>query len=230
MENKGKGLSPAGWIIGVLLLVYLGVFCYLNLCKYAQHVDSDIAAEALLAREIWEEKDISPDDWVSSTERRIIGMSAVASVFYGITGSMQLAVGLACVLLGAVLLGTFYFFLRKISLGRTASLAALLVLCALPANGWRNEGQMVPFVILLLFLFAEYYVFHGIFFISQYSLLSQIAGKPEAGPQNFPGVVSIVCGGSFVELWRAEVPAGHHTAAGCGGGSFLICGIRIFQA
>ena len=94
----------------MLLLIYLGVFCYLNLCKYAQHVDSDIAAEALLAREIWEEKDISPDDWVSSTERRIIRMSAVASVFYGITGSMQLAVGLACVLLGAVLLGTFYFF------------------------------------------------------------------------------------------------------------------------
>ena len=27
----------------------------------------------------------------------------------------------------------------------------------------RNEGQMVPFVTLLLFLFAEYYVFHGIF-------------------------------------------------------------------
>ena len=34
---------------------------------------------------------------------------------------------------------------------------------ALPINGFRNEGQMVPFVTLLLFLFAEYYVFHGIF-------------------------------------------------------------------
>ena len=73
MRNKRKSISLLGWIIGALLLIYLGVFCYLNLCKYAQHVDSDIAAEALLAREIWVEKDITPNDWISSTERRIIG-------------------------------------------------------------------------------------------------------------------------------------------------------------
>lgn len=163
MENKRKSISLLGWIIGALLLIYLGVFCYLNLCRYTQHVDSDIAAEALLAREIWVEKDITPNDWISSTERRIIGMPTVAAAFYGITGSMKAAVGIACVLLGAILLGTFYFFLRKLSLSRQASVTALLVLCALPANGFRNEGQMVPFVTLLLFLFAEYYVFHGIF-------------------------------------------------------------------
>ena len=46
MRNKRKSISLLGWIIGALLLIYLGVFCYLNLCKYAQHVDSDIAAEA----------------------------------------------------------------------------------------------------------------------------------------------------------------------------------------
>ena len=87
MRNERKSISLLGWIIGALLLIYLGVFCYLNLCKYAQHVDSDIAAEALLAREIWVEKDITPNDWISSTERRIIGMPTVAAVFYGITGS-----------------------------------------------------------------------------------------------------------------------------------------------
>ncbi len=163
MKNNRKSMTLLGGIIGVLLLIYLGVFCYLNLYKYAQHVDSDIAAEALLAREIWTEKDIAPDDWISSTERRIIGMPTVASVFYGMTGSMQTAVGITCILLGAAFLGTFYYFLRKLSLSRPAALTALLVLCALPANGWRNEGQMVPFVTLLLFLFAEYYVFHGIF-------------------------------------------------------------------
>ena len=98
MRNERKSISLLGWIIGALLLIYLGVFCYLNLCKYAQHVDSDIAAEALLAREIWVEKDITPNDWISSTERRIIGMPTVAAVFYGITGSMQTAAGITCVL------------------------------------------------------------------------------------------------------------------------------------
>lgn len=166
MKNNQKKVSLMGWIICGLLLIYLGIFCYLNLCRYAQHVDSDIAAEALLAREIWVEKDIAPNDWISSTERRIIGMPTVAAVFYGMTGSMQLAVGVACVLLGAAFLGIFYYFLRKLSLSRPAAFTALLVLCALPVNGWRNEGQMVPFVTLLLFLFAEYYVFHSIFFFA----------------------------------------------------------------
>ena len=107
MRNKRKSISLLGWIIGALLLIYLGVFCYLNLCKYAQHVDSDIAAEALLAREIWVEKDITPNDWISSTERRIIGMPTVAAVFYGITGSMQTAAG--CDFAGDIL-----FFSEKI--------------------------------------------------------------------------------------------------------------------
>ena len=120
MRNERKSISLLGWIIGALLLIYLGVFCYLNLCKYAQHVDSDIAAEALLAREIWVEKDITPNDWISSTERRIIGMPTVAAVFYGITGSMQTAAGITCVLLGAILLaGDILFFSEKIIFEQT---------------------------------------------------------------------------------------------------------------
>ena len=114
MRNERKSISLLGWIIGALLLIYLGVFCYLNLCKYAQHVDSDIAAEVLLAPEIWVEKDITPNDWISSTERRIIGMPTVAAVFYGITGSMQTAAGITCVLLGDIL-----FFSEKIIFEQT---------------------------------------------------------------------------------------------------------------
>ena len=30
MENKRKSISLLGWIIGALLLIYLGVFCYLR--------------------------------------------------------------------------------------------------------------------------------------------------------------------------------------------------------
>ena len=204
-ENKRKkkpyAVNPA-WIVGGLLLIYLGIFCYLNLCKYSQHVDSDIAAEALLSREIWQEKDLSPDNWVSSTERRIIGMPTVAALFYGMTGSMQTAVGITCVLLGGIFLGVFYYFLRKLSFGRTASLTALLVLCALPVNGWRNEGQMVPFVTLLLFLFAEYYVFHAIFFLLSILFYMELkkqgemtAGKACVWTALFVAAVLLNCGG-----------------------------------
>lgn len=149
-------------VIFLFVMVYLGMFAYLNLAKYSQHVDSDIAAEALLAREIWTEKELTPDDWIASTERYMFGMPVIASVFYGMTGSMTTAVGIACVLIGSVLVGVLYWFLRKIGLSGLASLAAILVLCAVPVNGLRNDGQMVPFVMLLLFVFADYYALHSI--------------------------------------------------------------------
>ena len=110
MRNERKSISLLGWIIGALLLIYLGVFCYLNLCKYAQHVDSDIAAEALLAREIWVEKDITPNDWISSTERRIIGMPTVAAVFYGITAACRRRRGLPAFYWVQFCWGHFIFF------------------------------------------------------------------------------------------------------------------------
>lgn len=164
MEKKKLVKKSIIWeiLIGILLVVYLGIFAYLNLAKYAQHVDSDIAAEALLAREMWVEKTLTPDNWISSTERRIFAMPAVAAVLYGMTGSMQMAVGIACVLIAALFFFVLYRFLNKIGISRTAALTGVLILCAVPINGIRNEGQMVPFVSLLLFLFAEYYVFHCI--------------------------------------------------------------------
>lgn len=164
VKNNEKHKKNIIWGIGItlLLVIYIGIFSYLNLVKYAQHVDSDIAAEALLSREIWEHKTLTPDNWISSTERRIFAMPAVAAPFYGVTGSMQLAVGIACVLIGAFFFVGLYSFFRKLGLSRLSSMSGVLMICALPINGIRNEGQMVPFVALLLYLFAEYYVFHCI--------------------------------------------------------------------
>lgn len=147
----------------LLFFLYIGIFFYLNMFKYTQHVDSDIAAEALLGREIWLSKDLTPDTWISSTERRVVSVPMVASVFYGITGSMTFSMGLACVLCGALVLLSFAFMLKSCHVSSSGILLALLAICALPINSLINDGQMVPFFTLLVFLFAEYYAFHCIF-------------------------------------------------------------------
>lgn len=159
-EKRSRWLLKGGLLVIVLLIVYLGMIAYLNMAKYSQHVDSDIAAEALLAREIWEQKTLTPDNWISSTERRILAMPTIASLFYGMTRSMTLAVGIACVLLAGVFFGSFYLLLRKSGISKQATLMSLLMICALPINGIRNEGQIVPYVTLFMYLFAEYYVLH----------------------------------------------------------------------
>lgn len=162
--NKRRVVTEKIFLIGtlVLLAVYLGIFAYLNMAKYTEHVDSDIAAEAMLAREIWNTGSLTPDNWISSTERRIIGVPTVAALFYGISGSMVFSMGLAAVLTGGVLLVSIGIVFRQCRMTPLAAVAALLALCALPVNGLRNEGQIVPFVMLLWFLFADYYALHCI--------------------------------------------------------------------
>ncbi len=130
--------------------------------KYTQHVDSDIAAEALLAREIWQSKDLTPDNWIASTDRRVLGVPTLAALFYGMSGSMTFSMGLACVLTGGLLTAAIAFTLKRCQISRLGIATGLLALCALPVNGLRNDGQLVPFVMLLWFLFAGYYALHSI--------------------------------------------------------------------
>ena len=145
-------------IVTALLAVYLGIFAYLNLFCFRQHVDSDIAAESLLVREIWEQKTLTPDNWAGSTERYVFGMPAIAAPFYAITDSMSLATGIACVLLGAFFVVTMYLFFRWLGLKKGTVMLALLMLAALPMNGLENEDQIVPFFALLFYVFADWYV------------------------------------------------------------------------
>lgn len=167
------------------------------------------------------EKDITPNDWISSTERRIIGMPTVTAAFYGITGSMQTAVGIACVLLGAILLGTFYFFLRKLSLSRQASVTALLVLCALPANGFRMKDRWSLFVHAVIFVCGVLCISWNIS-IFKYPLLYKIERKATNYQKDLFGVAGIVYNCGFVELRRSEMPAGHHPSTACGGSNCFI--------
>ncbi len=146
----------------ILLFIYIGIFTYLNMFQYREHVDSDIAVDAMLAREIWEEKTLTPDNWVASTERLVVGVPALSALFYGASGSMVFSMGLACTIVGILLLAAIAFTLKRCGISRLGIATALLALCALPINGLRNDGQMVPFVILLWFLFADYYALHSI--------------------------------------------------------------------
>ena len=107
--------------MAALLTVWLGLYAYLNLFCFSDHVDSDIASEALLAREIWSQKTLTPDNWAGSTERYVFGMPAVAAPFYGMTGSMNLATGIADVLIGIFFVVTMYAFFRWIGLHRETS-------------------------------------------------------------------------------------------------------------
>ena len=145
----------------VLLVGYLGMFAFLNLAKYDQHVDSDTAAEALLGKIMWEEKSLTPDTWIASSERHNFGAPTLTAVLYGITGNLSLSQGISCTILGLLFAWVLYAFMREQGFSKMATVVSMLVLCAIPINGIKLEGQMVPFLHQLLFVFADYYVLHS---------------------------------------------------------------------
>jgi hypothetical protein len=143
-------------IILCVVMLYLILFGYLNLIKFTEFIDSDTASEALLAREIWESKFDTPPNWAPSTEHRMISSSTLAALFYGITGSMALSMGLSCVICTGIILAGAFLLFREAGLSLTGVLSALLVLVSFPIGG---NGEL-PFFTYLLFLFAGYYVPH----------------------------------------------------------------------
>ncbi len=196
-------------LVCLFLFVYLGIFAYLNMFRYTQHVDSDIAVDAMLAREIWTEKDLTPDNWIASTERLVLGVPTLSALFYGMSGSMVFSMGLSCVITGGLLLAAIAFTLKRCQISRLGIAAALLALCALPINGLRNDGQMVPFVILLWFLFADYYALHSIclflcigFYLYLRERTTDFTGTAETSPRRAAARCALVwlllaglCGG-----------------------------------
>lgn len=58
--KKADITKLAEWAMLGLLFVYVGIFLYFNLTQYLNQVDSDMAAEALLAKEMWITKSVIP--------------------------------------------------------------------------------------------------------------------------------------------------------------------------
>lgn len=152
-KRKSKDIL---WKIFLILLVisilfYAGYYLYLNLAEYSLVMDSDIAAEALLARTMWESKSLIPTSWIGSSETRILSVSALGSLFYGLCGSMTLSAGLSCSVFIILILVLYAILGRKSHLSRISILVSLLLILSLPGSIRHAE---------ILYLYAGYYAPH----------------------------------------------------------------------
>lgn len=110
MEKKERVLKIG---LTAATLVFILLIFYTNLFHYNYRMNADIGAEALLGELIWQSKEILPDTWYPSTEVRIVSTPDVAALFYGMTGSMTLAMGLGCCFMTALIVMGISFFCKK---------------------------------------------------------------------------------------------------------------------
>lgn len=170
---KDKGVRKEKNIINIILICLIFflviILGYINLVQYKIGLNADIAAEGLLAREIWESKEWIPDNWYFSSESKLIGVTNLAAILYGMTQSMCLAMGLGCIVGIIFVLWSMHFLCRELEFDNTQKLWMILLILLLP----NNKDQLE-----LLYLFAGYYTFYvGAYFITLSFYIRLIKGK-----------------------------------------------------
>ncbi len=153
MRVSGKEENRIWFVLLFALLAgYLSAFAIINFAGLPWFLDADAYSDTLIARYIWEQKRLFPQGWVYGNQYYVIATPVLAALFYGLTGSMNLAMALATSIMTLLLLLALWWMLRPF-LSCTQVLAAemALVPAALAMDlHYKVEGQ-------LLFVIASYY-------------------------------------------------------------------------
>ncbi len=158
-----KKISEPLMTIGVALtlLILIIIYADANIFHYTAYMESDIASETLLAKEMYLNGHVQPETWIVSTGKRIIAPPLLASFLYPFVGyDLNVAMGVACTVLMILLAASMLFFGRKLGLSFLETMVMILLSFVLSSPG--NETQR------MLFLYASYYVGH---FISMFLVL-----------------------------------------------------------
>ena len=164
---KRNEIKKMEWPVAAILITAMIVVFGCNIFHYNYKMNSDIGAEAVLGRLIWDSKEIIPASWYPSTETRIIATPQAAALFYGLTGNMDLAMGLACCTMTIGIVLAIWLFMKKAGSSRISCLLMCLFCLGLAGN---------IIILELFYVFAGYYAIHVIaffFILNCYSSLLQ---------------------------------------------------------
>lgn len=143
------------FLLDAVLVLILWTYADANLHHYTAKMDADIASETLLGTRIYENGFRQPDTWVVSTHNYVIMAPNLAAFIYPIVGkNMNLAMGIAIVLLFLLMARLMYVYLCNMELSHVGVVCAMILSFSL--MGTSDDIQQ------MIFLYAAYYVVHFI--------------------------------------------------------------------
>ncbi len=152
-------------LAGLSLTVIIVEFAVANLFHFTRYMDSDIASDALLA-ELLSQNDFSvPDTWYGSAEKQITSVPNIAAIIYSINGNLNLAMGIASVIMTALLLFSMVYYYNSNGFTKLQTIAAILIPFML--------SRSVSNSLKMIFLYASHYVSHMIFMFVIYAFYAQ---------------------------------------------------------
>ena len=148
--------SVQNWKRILLLLVaaagfaYLVVFTALDMIGFAKLGTSDVYEDTLVARLMWEQKTLFPPSFLFGNQFYVIATPVLAALFYGLTGSMNVGMSLATLVMSVLMMLSMNWMLKPFVKERLARYAALLLFVASffgPATARREDGAQLFFVL-----------------------------------------------------------------------------------
>ena len=154
-------------LILFVLLCYLAAFGIINFAGFEKFCTTDMYEDTLVARLIWEQKTLFPQNYLFGNQFYVIATPVLAALFYGITGSMNLAMGLATTVMGLLILFTLNWMLKPFIKKTEIRYCALLLMAAAsfgPDTIIREDGQLffvmcsfyACYLITFFFLLGDY--------------------------------------------------------------------------
>ncbi len=150
-KKKGRQILSIALLITVSALFFCS-FAIINFKGFPKFCNCDMYEDTVYSMLAWKSKSFFPDGWVFGNQYYIFATPVVCTLFYGITGNINLSMALATttmtLLIAMSMLFLIYSFTDKV--GRFTGVAAILG-CMVTANAALSlEGQ-------LFYILASYY-------------------------------------------------------------------------
>lgn len=112
------------------ILAYLTIFAILNVYGFERYCNADTYADTLVAKKMWEQKTLFPQDWIFGNQYYVIATPVLAALLYGIIGNINTAMVFATEIMTLLTLLSFFWMLRAITKDLLSSLVCCLLLVA----------------------------------------------------------------------------------------------------
>lgn len=140
------------FLLGLIILCIRAILI-INFQGFPRYCDTDMYSDTLVAKLMWEQKTLFPQNWVFGNQFYVIATPVLCALFYGVTGNLNFSMGLASTVMGLLILVSFAWMLspfvkkkRHLLVGTAAFLC-----CVLWSNIQYNTfGQ-------LFFIMCSYY-------------------------------------------------------------------------
>lgn len=140
-------------MLSFCIMAYLAVFAITNFNGFITFCDSDMYADTLIAKLMWEQKTLFPEGWIFGNQLYVFATPVISALFYGITGDSNLAMVLATEFMTLLTFASFFWVIQAFSEDFLDYLLfCLIFLCfVISPHGVHSENAQ------LFFLQASYY-------------------------------------------------------------------------